>query len=238
MNAVLYPPLPVLGRAATPPLTNLALWLSAGPGYCFTDAAGTVPCADTDPVRVWKDRSGNVRDFSQATSGLRPTLRLVSGKWAVRFDGVDDYLRASTFSAGSNCSLYFRVTPTTSTPGGMFDSAPATASTIRNNPSGDWDWHASQPRFSIGGLTGGAAATLGFLHSLAPSRRVDYRRNGSAVSTNTDPSTSAAAWVTPTIGTVNTTFSPLAGDLAGVLVYSATHDAAAAALVEAYLGGL
>lgn len=77
-------------------LSGLALWLTAGPTWCFSDAAGTVPCADGDSVRVWRDQAAGIL-VSQATSGNRPTLRLdAGGKWYVLFDGVDDYVTAET----------------------------------------------------------------------------------------------------------------------------------------------
>ena len=86
-------------------LSGLAAWFTAGPSWCFTDAGGTVPCGDGDPVRVWKDRSGNARDLSQATSGNRPVLRSVSGRWWVQFDGVDDGLELSGFAPGSAATI-------------------------------------------------------------------------------------------------------------------------------------
>lgn len=73
-------------------LPSLALWLTAVPANCFTDAAGTVQCGDGDLIRVWKDRSGNAANATQASSSLRPTLALSSGKWYIRPDGVDDYM--------------------------------------------------------------------------------------------------------------------------------------------------
>lgn len=92
--------LPVSAPQWTPAaLPSLALWLTAGPTWCFSDAGGTVPCVDTDPVQVWKDRSGNAYNLLQATSGNRPTLRLVSGAWVVRYDGVDDRMSVSTAGA-------------------------------------------------------------------------------------------------------------------------------------------
>lgn len=70
-------------------LTNLELWFTAGPTWCFSDAGGTVACGAGDSVYVWKDRSGNALDVSQATSGRRPKLQQTSGKWCVRFAEAD-----------------------------------------------------------------------------------------------------------------------------------------------------
>jgi hypothetical protein len=93
------------GGGATPSLASrltallggdASFWLP-GPEWFFTDAAKTVPCTDTDTIRVWADGSGNGRDFAQATSAMRPTARLIDGVWRAVFDGVDDWLVGSTF---------------------------------------------------------------------------------------------------------------------------------------------
>lgn len=82
------------------PISNLSAWMVAGPTWCFTDAGATTQCGDGDPVYTWVDRSGNARNLTQATLSLRPTLRLVSGKWVVRFDGVDDFMTFATSVTG------------------------------------------------------------------------------------------------------------------------------------------
>lgn len=88
------------GRGGWTPaaLAGLAAWYTAGPQWCFTDAAGTVPAGDGDPVYVWKDRGGGGWDLSQATEANRPTLRLVSGAWVVRADGVNDVIINASFT--------------------------------------------------------------------------------------------------------------------------------------------
>jgi hypothetical protein len=88
------------GGGATPSLASritallgpdASFWLP-GPEWFFTDAAKTVPCTDTDLIRVWADGSANGRDLTQDTSAARPTARLIGGKWRAVFDGVDDCL--------------------------------------------------------------------------------------------------------------------------------------------------
>lgn len=74
-------------------------WLQASPYYCFSDAAGTIPCADGDAVRVWKDRTGNTVGQSQATSGSRPILRFLSSQWRVTYDGVSQFMAGTTAAA-------------------------------------------------------------------------------------------------------------------------------------------
>lgn len=58
--------------------------------------------ADNDAVGTLQDFSGNGRDFTQATSGNKPTFKtgILNSQPAVRFDGTDDFLEASAFMSG------------------------------------------------------------------------------------------------------------------------------------------
>lgn len=97
--AQLLPPLTRLGRRWTPaaiPSSTMLVWLKAGSTWCFTDAGKTDPCDFTELVYTWADRSGNARDFTQATPGSRPTLASLSGTPVVRGDGVDDWINCLT----------------------------------------------------------------------------------------------------------------------------------------------
>lgn len=63
-------------------------WL-AGPTWCFTDTAGTIPAGDTDAVAAWRDRwQGTL--WTETDPLKRLVLRLVSGRWLLRSDGVND----------------------------------------------------------------------------------------------------------------------------------------------------
>jgi hypothetical protein len=72
-------------------LPDLAVWLTAGPEWCYQDAGASVPCGDGDPVYTWVDRSGNGHDFSQADAGTRPVLRLGS-EWELEFPDSLEWL--------------------------------------------------------------------------------------------------------------------------------------------------
>jgi hypothetical protein len=86
------------GAVAAPPVptAGLEVWLDADAG--ITQANGV--------VSGWKDSSGHSRNALQTASNYRPTLvsDALSGKPAVVFDGVDDYLKLPAltldFSAG------------------------------------------------------------------------------------------------------------------------------------------
>jgi hypothetical protein len=90
------------GAGGSTPYTPLslspALWAKADAGY-YTDA-GTALATDGQSVQQWSDQSGNGRHPSQATAGKRP-LWIANGQNGLpvlRFDGVDDYLKAAGFT--------------------------------------------------------------------------------------------------------------------------------------------
>lgn len=56
--------------------------------------------SDGDPVGTWADQSGNGNDLVQATAAKKPTYETneCNGEPIVRFDSVDDYLKAVAFT--------------------------------------------------------------------------------------------------------------------------------------------
>ena len=83
-------------------VSGLELWLKAD---------GITGLANADPIATWPDSSGNSRDATQATSGMRPTYRtnVVNGKPIVRFDGSDDYFALPNFLTGFTAGEIFCV---------------------------------------------------------------------------------------------------------------------------------
>ncbi|MBA4149228.1 MAG: ThuA domain-containing protein [Verrucomicrobia bacterium] len=61
---------------------------------------------------MWLDASGHERDLHQRVPGMRPKLVQTPGGFAIRFDGVDDFLsgvhRATNFTYGT---IFFRTQP-------------------------------------------------------------------------------------------------------------------------------
>jgi lysophospholipase L1-like esterase len=99
-------------------LSGLAGWWKASTGL-FQDTGFVTPAAaNNDPVGGWRDQSGNGRDVTQATAGVRPTLA------KARFNGLDavlfnfansqflSYAGASGLGGGAG-STYFVVTDAT-----------------------------------------------------------------------------------------------------------------------------
>lgn len=103
---------PILSKKTFSPLdiSGLALWLDANDSTTlFQDSAGTTPAvANSDPIGLWKDKSGNARNFSQATTSLKPGLLLnaQNGKPGILFDGNDDVLSA-TLNLSQPTTYYF-----------------------------------------------------------------------------------------------------------------------------------
>ena len=73
-------------------IAGLKVWLDAEKGF--------EALSDGDPVTTWLDQSGNGNDLTQATADKKPTYKIsiVNGKPVVRFDGIDDFLKATAFT--------------------------------------------------------------------------------------------------------------------------------------------
>lgn len=71
------------------------LWLETDLTTMFQDSAGTTPVTtNTNPVGLWKDKSGNNNHVSQATSTNRPTYS-TTGHPNVLFNGTNQWLHNS-----------------------------------------------------------------------------------------------------------------------------------------------
>ena len=85
----------VTSAFSPPDIAGLAAWYSdAGPFW--GDDARTLPASGGGTVGAWDDISGNGRHLLQA-SAAKPTYQLgvKNGRSIVRFDGADDFLRAT-----------------------------------------------------------------------------------------------------------------------------------------------
>lgn len=78
-------------------LPGLQLWLRADTGVFQDPGLGTPALAAGDPVGGWRDQSGRGHHALQAAAASRPTLApdAAGGRPALRFDGVDDWMRAA-----------------------------------------------------------------------------------------------------------------------------------------------
>lgn len=130
----------------------LQLWLDAGFGV-YQDAARTTPAvADTDPIGGWTDRSGKGNHASQATAGLRPTLKLaqINGRPTVLWTAASaQYLSADSAAAafaGTNIPLTLIAVMRYVTNSGQFSFT--LASTVSANQRGEF-YQSSTPTHQI-----------------------------------------------------------------------------------------
>jgi len=87
----------------------------------FQNTAGTVPATvDGTAVACWKDFNGLL--VTQATAGMRPLLKIVSGTYFLRHDGLDDALTGTLGVA--NTGLVFRAKMVAGNAGGVYSDAP------------------------------------------------------------------------------------------------------------------
>jgi hypothetical protein len=209
----------------------------------WQDAAKTtLATADGDPVYVFQCTFSGI-EWTAPNSGSCAILTDEgSGKWSL--EHTSDYYQATTFSCGSNCSIYFRVIPNDSNMVALFDSAPGNGNVIRNFPDAfggtpNWEWHPHNPDVSMT-LPSGTDATIAFLHSTAlTNRTVHHRKDGAFVSETAGSGTSDAAWVTPCIGTVNQGGNGFYnGRWLGAIFCNSTHDTTTSDELAAYLAAI
>src|SRR6476659_3701738 len=74
--------------AALPIQHGLELWLDA------SRATGDLPLPANGKLNQWKDASGKNRTLAQPDANAQPSLLKIGGAAIVRFDGIDDQLRA------------------------------------------------------------------------------------------------------------------------------------------------
>lgn len=208
-----------------PPLTDMAAWFVYGAGITVTGAG----------VSQWSDQSGNARHLLQGTDTNRPALQ---ADGSILFDGVDNYLKCSTFTFAQPETIYLLFKQVTWTASDyIFDG-----NTLN---SGECIQSTSSPIIVVG-----AASTIGGNGNLA----VDTYGVLSVV-------ISGASTLSQVNNTTAVTGNSGLGDMAGftlggkgnaanafgniqvkeVILYSGAHDATTRAQVINYLarvGGL
>lgn len=99
------------GAASDIPTTSLYLWHRSDYGL-YKDSALTDPVtADADTVGGWVDKSGNGRNWTQATSASEPTYKtaIVNSLPVLRFDGSDDFFDGPNISALTAAEVFIVV---------------------------------------------------------------------------------------------------------------------------------
>lgn len=220
------------GGRFTPLFFSPALWLdSSDASTLFQDAALTVPVtADGDVVGGWRDKSGNNRHATQATTSKKPTRQAISGRRYCRFDGTDDWLSITLSTPIVQPDTIFVV--------GARRSGTNQQHFIDGGPTGGRQalyvtTAAIYALFITSNLPGGAATTADALLSvIANGASSALRVNGSASTAN--PGTGSLDNVT--IGAAqlqNTNF--LNGDVAEIVIVPRALTTPEIVQMESYL---
>jgi hypothetical protein len=193
---------------------------------------------ESTKIAAWTDTGFYKLDAIQTTDALKPTLvdNVLNGYPALRFSG-GQYLQIPslpTTMLGGFFSWFFVIKPTTTTPIGLFDSAPSQADSFRQQPSGSFEWWQSNPTASLA-LPNTNAVVLGFCCSIP--RSIVYFRNVTKVGTYTG-SGSNYRWTTPVFGEINQSSSQAySGDLFESILYNRTLNDSETMLIQSYLMG-
>lgn len=221
-------------------IAGLQLWLDASDAATITETAGA--------VSQWNDKSGNSRNYVQATGAKQPMTgtATINGLNAIQFDGVDDTMTSSAFmyalgtmtlyimfdSGVTTGERFFIGDSNTGTDAPMYRFGPANSqmrSYLRNS--------ASSVRFNTTGTTNIQGGDGNFVTVVDAGTQIDQYVNGL-------PETSVAytrsGVVTLNINAIGC-LKRLAetgfylGSIGEILVYQGAHDSAQRAQVEGYI---
>ena len=207
-------------------LPGLQLWLDAADSS-YNASTGT-----------WGDKSGNGRNFSQATANNRPIISATTqnGKPLLEFDGTNDQLiHSSNFLQASNCTMFSAFRRLGGTYGGVISSS----SNADSSPGIIIDANQGAIRgfsnFSLAGsgVVDSFCIVSGQVNTGAATMWVDGTlRDTDAASGSLDTSQSQTA-----IGTYRTSAANyLQGYIGEIIVYATVLADAERKRVEAYLG--
>lgn len=192
-----------------------------GVEYCFSNDAGTTPCAIGDQVAVWKDTNGNTI-FTQTTAANRPTLQFAQGRHVVRMDATNDGMTSSYVLDNGN-TIYLAEIPA------------ANSAAQRTINSSDFNCLMSCGRSSAGSYVafqGGTltndgdqilAGTMGyasiFWNGVGSAEVYLYPEPGAV----DNGSTPGNQWGTVTLGSVGLFGEPGKTDIVGILFYNSSQ---------------
>ena len=148
---------------------------------------------------VLKDSSGNGND------GVIYGATWVDSKYgkALQFDGVDDYVDLSSIPSQTYpLTIEMWIKPDTTTPVGLFDSAPGQRYVIRNYLAGYIDWWNADPQVTLN-LVADEWAHLVFIFWYDGNRHIYYCKNGVLQTSATGSTNTALAWTTFRLGNIN-----------------------------------
>jgi len=101
--------------------------------------------------------------------------------------------------------MCFWVQPSATDETGLYDTGPNAADTFRQFGNGEIEWHNNDPQIASIWPVANVwyHMALGYWHD-GSNRQLSYWRDGVLVTTAAGPTSTAFAWTTPRIGTINT----------------------------------
>lgn len=207
-------------------ISGIALWLDAA-DKSYSASTGT-----------WTDKSGNGRNFSQATANNRPIVSSVTqnGRSILEFDGSNDQLiHSSNFLQVADCTLFAAFRRLSGTFGGVITSAGASdrsPAILIDNSQGYVRGYANLSfaganvvnSFNITSATVNAGATTLWI-------------NGTQVDADAVSGTLDTSQTTTAIGTYRVTAANyINGYIGEIVAYTRVLTTTERRTVEAYLG--
>jgi len=231
----------------------LASYHAAAGGFSPTDIAGLnlwlpadqIVATDGDPLDDWKDRSGNAYDYTQSTSGDRPTYKanIVNGNPVVRFNGTNQYFTGPNHLTGLTAATILIVMKSDNDPpvvgdGGLWRLGSDTSSGSANHvPYTDgviYDGAGSNTRYTVGDPTPSLAAWRAYSIVTSSSEWTARLDNSTLYTTGSN----TVGWRTaPLLGktTNNLGYSGFFdGDIAELLIYDSALGSTDRASLQTY----
>lgn len=148
---------------------------------------------------TWTDLSGNGNNGTLVNG-----VGYDSGNGgSLVFDGVNDYVSNTMSNPGSVPIVFdFWINSNTSTPVGIFDTAPAQENVLRNFGGGEVEWWPDSPQVNLN-ITASTWTNITIQYSFSTNRTITYYRNGNLMSTATGSNTNAFTWTSLVFGNIN-----------------------------------
>ena len=147
---------------------------------------------------VWYDLSKN------KYVGVMSNLNFDSNNGgSMSFNGTSSFVSTNVANPGSMpITFEFWINSNSSSPIGIYDSAPLTTNVLRNYNSGYIEWWNASPSISMG-ITASAWIYICIVYRFSTNRYIDYYKNGLFISTGTGNTTSTYAWTSLRFGDIN-----------------------------------
>lgn len=147
------------------------------------------------------DSTGNGYHLTDFNSPIKSQAGAIGT--AYDFSGANRYLRNNITTPGVPMTLEYIANPSSSSPIGIFDSAPAIAQVFRNYNTGQIGWWDAGT-FATLNYTASAWNHTGIVLNYNGNRSLTYYNNGSLINHGVGGTTNILAWSNFTLGNINT----------------------------------